>query len=62
MRKGIDMLGIIDCHAPSVQEEIMAYLHGGEMEELEGGGIRFRQSTIILGSEIEVRDNGCGPR
>jgi PHP family Zn ribbon phosphoesterase len=27
VRKGIDMIGIIDCHAPSVQEEIMAYLH-----------------------------------
>ncbi|QGQ95971.1 TIGR00375 family protein [Paenibacillus psychroresistens] len=60
-RKGIDMIGIIDCHAPSVQEEIMGYLHSGEMEELEGGGIRYRQSTIILGSEIEVRDEGCGP-
>jgi uncharacterized protein (TIGR00375 family) len=61
MRKGIDMIGIIDCHAPSVQEEIMAYLHRGEMKELEGGGISYRQSTIILGSEIEVRDEGRGP-
>jgi uncharacterized protein (TIGR00375 family) len=61
MRKGIDMIGIIDCHAPSVQEEIMAYLHSGEMKELQGGGINYRQSTIILGSEIEVRDEGCGP-
>jgi uncharacterized protein (TIGR00375 family) len=61
MRKGIDMIGIIDCHAPSVQEEIMAYLHRGEMEELAGGGIRYKQSTIILGSEIEVKDAGYGP-
>jgi uncharacterized protein (TIGR00375 family) len=60
-RKGIDMIGIIDCHAPSVQEEIMAYLYSGDMEELQGGGIRYRHSTIILGSEIEVRDTGCGP-
>lgn len=61
MRKGIDMIGIIDCHAPAVQEEIMAYLHNGEMEEQQGGGIRYRNSTIILGSEIEVKDDGCGP-
>jgi uncharacterized protein (TIGR00375 family) len=61
MRKGIDMIGIIDCHAPSVQEEIMAYLFSGEMKELQGGGISYRQSTIIIGSEIEVRDEGCGP-
>jgi uncharacterized protein (TIGR00375 family) len=60
-RKGMDMIGIIDCHSPSVQEEIMAYLHSGEMVELAGGGIRYRESTIILGSEIEVRDEGCGP-
>lgn len=25
-RKGIDMIGIIDCHSPSVQDEISAYL------------------------------------
>jgi uncharacterized protein (TIGR00375 family) len=60
-RKGIAMIGIIDSHSPSVQEEIMDYLHRGEMEEVAGGGIRYKQSTIILGSEIEVRDEGCGP-
>jgi uncharacterized protein (TIGR00375 family) len=60
-RKGMDMIGIIDCHAPSVQEEIMAYLFSGEMKELQGGGISYGQCTIILGSEIEVRDEGCGP-
>lgn len=60
-RKGIDMIGIIDCHSPSVQAEIMAYLHNGEMVELSGGGIQYRDCTIILGSEIEVRDPGCGP-
>lgn len=59
-RKGIDVVGIIDCHSPAVQDEIMDYLHKGEMEELEGGGIRYRKTTIMLGSEIEVRDPGRG--
>lgn len=57
-RKGIGMVGIIDCHSPAVQEEIEGYLMKGEMEPLAGGGIRYRQTTVILGSEIEVRDPG----
>lgn len=57
-RKGIDMIGIIDCHSPSVQDEILHYIAQGEMHELPGGGIRYRNTTIILGSEIEVRDPG----
>jgi len=37
-RKGIEMIGIIDCHAPAVQAEISAYLDKGEIKELAGGG------------------------
>lgn len=60
-RKGIGLIGIIDCHSPSVQEEIIHYLKQGEMAEVRGGGIRYRNTTMILGSEIEVRDPGMGP-
>ncbi|MCS7461597.1 endonuclease Q family protein [Paenibacillus doosanensis] len=60
-RKGMDMIGIIDCQSPSVQKDIRHYLEQGEMEELPGGGIRYHRSTVILGSEIEVRDPGMGP-
>ncbi|WP_163855637.1 endonuclease Q family protein [Paenibacillus elgii] len=59
-RKGIDMIGIIDCHSPGVQREMLHYLDTGEMEELEGGGIRFHRTTVLLGCEIEVRDPGLG--
>jgi uncharacterized protein (TIGR00375 family) len=59
-RKGMDIVGIIDCHSPSVQRDMQRYLDRGEMEELEGGGIRYHQTTVILGSEIEVRDPGLG--
>ncbi|HEY0828940.1 MAG TPA: endonuclease Q family protein [Bacilli bacterium] len=59
-RKGMDIVGIIDCHSPSVQEEIMMYLEKGDMVELEGGGIRYHQTTVILGCEIEVKDPGMG--
>ncbi|NHN28806.1 endonuclease Q family protein [Paenibacillus agricola] len=59
-RKGMDLIGIIDCHSPSVQREMQHYLDRGEMEELAGGGIRYHSSTIILGSELEIRDPGMG--
>lgn len=60
-RKGIQVIGIIDSHSPDVQEEILQYMHCGEMSEVSGGGIRYRNTTILLGSEIEVRDPGLGP-
>lgn len=59
-RKGIELIGIIDCHAPSVQDDIIRCLDNGEMHELQDGGIRYRDTTILLGSEIEVRDPGMG--
>lgn len=59
-RKGIDVIGIIDCHSPAVQEEIEEYLVKGEMEELPGGGIRYNRTTVLLGTEIEVKDPGRG--
>ncbi|WP_409346515.1 endonuclease Q family protein [Paenibacillus sp. MBLB4367] len=60
-RKGIDIVGIIDCQSPAVQEEIDALLSSGEMSEAEGGGIRYKETIVLLGSEIEVRDPGMGP-
>lgn len=60
-RKGIEVIGIIDCHSPYVQQDIDRYLERGDMKELPGGGIRYRQTTVLLGTEIEVRDAGLGP-
>lgn len=60
-RKGIHLVGIIDCHSPAVQEDIERCLMSGEMEEAEGGGIRFRDTVILLGTEMEVREEGGGP-
>jgi uncharacterized protein (TIGR00375 family) len=60
-RKGIELIGIIDCHSPAVQTDIMNCLHSGEMEEVDGGGIRYRDTTILLGAEMEVREEGGGP-
>ena len=61
-RKGINMVGIIDCASPYVIEDIEQFLKNGEAYEIEDGGIIYKDKVcIILGSEIEtseVNDQG----
>ncbi len=61
-RKGINVVGIIDCASPYVIEDIENFLKTGEAYEIEDGGIIYKDKVcIILGSEIEtseVNDNG----
>ncbi|MBB3127592.1 uncharacterized protein (TIGR00375 family) [Paenibacillus rhizosphaerae] len=59
-RKGIELVGIIDCHSPVVQKDIIDCLESGEMNEAQGGGIAYRGTTILLGSEIEIYEQGRG--
>ena len=58
-QKGLDMIGVIDCHSPEVIEEIEGLLEREEMVELAEGGLRFQETTLLLGSEIEVYDSHC---
>ncbi|ENH97397.1 hypothetical protein J416_05263 [Gracilibacillus halophilus YIM-C55.5] len=61
-RKGIDMVGVIDCHCPTVLKEIETCIRNGQASELKEGGIQFGSTTLILGSEIEIYDENCkGP-
>ncbi len=61
IRKGIDIVGIVDCASPRVIEDIGHLMNSGEMRELQDGGLRYRDSvTIILGSEIETRERNGG--
>jgi uncharacterized protein (TIGR00375 family) len=60
-RKGIGLVGIIDCHSPAVQEDIARCLDAGEMTEVPGGGIRYRDTVLLLGCEAEIREPGGGP-
>lgn len=60
--KGMDMIGVIDCHVPEVLQELLKLMKAGKMYAEEGGGLRFSDVTLILGSEIEVYDENCeGP-
>lgn len=61
-RKGIQLIGVIDCHAPAVQEEIHQLIAANHAKELEDGGIQFEHVTMLLGAEIEIYDENChGP-
>ena len=50
-RKGINVVGIIDCASPYVIEDIENFLKTGEAYEIEDGGIIYKDKVcIILGS------------
>ena len=58
-RKGINIVGIIDCASPYVIEDIEKFLKTGEAYELENGGIIYKDKVcIILGSEVETSEKG----
>ena len=64
-RKGIQMVGIIDCASPYVIEDIENFLKTGEAYEIEDGGIIYKDKVcILLGSEVETSEVGrngkCG--
>ncbi len=56
-RKGINVVGIIDCASPYVIEDIEEFLKTGEAYELKDGGIIYKNKVcILLGSEIETSE------
>ncbi len=56
-RKGINLVGIIDCASPYVIEDIENFLQAGEAYEIQDGGIIYKDKVcIILGSEIETSE------
>jgi len=61
-KKGMNMIGIIDCHAPEVIEELKQLKKDGLLIELKGGGLDIDGLTLIPGAEIEINDQNCqGP-
>ena len=56
-RKGINVVGIIDCASPYVIEDIEEFLKTGEAYEIEDGGIIYKDKVcILLGSEVETSE------
>ena len=60
-RKGIDIVGIVDCASPPVIEDIAGLINAGQMIPQPGGGLRYRdQVTVIMGAEFETKEEGGG--
>ncbi|MGD6962090.1 endonuclease Q family protein [Fictibacillus phosphorivorans] len=60
--KGMDVIGIIDCHSPEVLQELKELAQNGYLQELEEGGLLIDGLTLIPGAEIEINDEHCkGP-
>ena len=58
-RKGINVVGIIDCASPYVIEDIEKFLKTGDAYELKDGGIIYKDKVcILLGSEVETSEEG----
>ena len=58
-RKGIQIVGIIDCASPYVIEDIENFLRTGQAYEIEDGGIIYKDKVcILLGSEVETSEVG----
>ena len=56
-RKGINVVGIIDCASPYVIEDIEEFLKTGDAYEIEDGGIIYKDKVcILLGSEVETSE------
>ena len=56
-RKGINIVGIIDCASPYVIEDIERFLSTGDAYEIADGGIIYKDKIcIILGSEVETAE------
>lgn len=56
-KKGIDIVGIVDCASPYVLEELSEHFKAKEIRSLSGGGYIYKDKlTIILGAEIETTE------
>ncbi|MBS3810763.1 MAG: TIGR00375 family protein [Halanaerobiales bacterium] len=60
-RKGLDLIGIIDCASPRVQKDISSMLKGGQLKEIKEGGFQYKKDLVIIpGAEIESREDNGG--
>jgi len=54
-RKGLDLVGVIDCACTGVLQDLRALVERGHLLELDEGGLRHRdQITLIPGAEVEA--------
>lgn len=60
-RKGVDLVGIVDCACPQVIQDLRRLIGDGVLAEQADGGLRHKDRvTLILGAEIETAEPGGG--
>lgn len=59
-KKGMDVIGIIDAHSPEVQDELVDLLEKGLANEHQDGGISYKDTLLLLGCEVEIKEPGRG--
>ncbi|MFY9197203.1 MAG: TIGR00375 family protein, partial [Bacillota bacterium] len=60
-KKGVDIVGIVDAASPGVIDDIESLLDSGEMVEIPGGGIGYKDKVVIvLASEVETLEEHKG--
>ncbi len=62
VRKGIEMVGLVDSGSPGVQSDLQRLLDQGLLEPLPGGGFTYRHKvTLIPAMEVETSEvKGAG--
>lgn len=61
IRKGINIVGIVDASSPHVQSDLDRLIESGFLRQMEEGGLRYKDSvTLILGGEVETTDRVRG--
>lgn len=62
VRKGINIVGIVDASSPYVQYDLDQLIESGFLRQMEEGGLRYKDLvTLILGGEVETSDRVKGP-
>ena len=57
VRKGINIVGIVDGSSPHVQIDLQKLVDSGDLREMPEGGLRYKEKvTLILGGEVETTD------
>lgn len=56
-RKGIGLVGVVDCASPGVLRDLEGLMKKGELKTMPKGGLRYRDSlTLYTGVEMEAKE------
>ncbi|QOT00652.1 TIGR00375 family protein [Brevibacterium sp. JNUCC-42] len=59
-RKGMEIIGVIDAHAPEVQAELQELIDRKKAVAHPYGGIHYKRTMLLLGCELEIKEPDRG--